>query len=143
MAVVATTPIVLKDARFIVAADSYESAVSGVTFTPSASTVTWKGLTPSSVFTGATTATWACEIAYAQDWANTSSLANYLLANEGKTIVAKFIPQTAASGSVPTFTASIIITPGAIGGTVDAVAVATVTLGVIGRPVLSVAAAPA
>jgi hypothetical protein len=143
MAQIATAPIVLKDARFLVAADSYESAVSGVTFTPSASTVTWKGLTPSSVFTGTSTATWTCELAYAQDWTTTNSLAQYLLANEGKTIVAKFIPQTAASGTVPTFTATIIITPGAIGGTVDAVATATVTLGVVGRPVLTVAAVPA
>jgi hypothetical protein len=132
MAQIATAPIVLKDARFLVAADSYESAVSGVTFTPSASTVTWKGLTPSSVFTGTSTATWTCELAYAQDWTTTNSLAQYLLANEGKT-----------SGTVPTFTATIIITPGAIGGTVDAVATATVTLGVVGRPVLTVAAVPA
>jgi hypothetical protein len=143
MAQISTLPIVLKNARFLVVADSYESAVSGVTFTPSSSTISWKGLTPTSVYTGTTTATWVCELSYAQDWATTNSLSQYLLANEGKTLQVKFIPESAATGTVPTFTASVIITPGAIGGTVDSVATATVTLGVVGRPVLTVAAVPA
>jgi hypothetical protein len=142
MAQVVTTPIVLKDARFLVALDSYESAVSGVTFTPSSSTVSWKGLTPTSLFTGASTATWTCELAYAQDWSTPESLSRYLLEHEGETIEAVFVPQMSTEDDVPTFTASIIISPGAIGGTVDSVATATVTLGVVGRPVLSVAPAP-
>jgi hypothetical protein len=143
MAQIASAPLILKDARFIVAADSYEASVSNVTFTPSASTVTWQGLTPSSLFTGTTTATWSASITFHQDWSTTNSLSQYLLANEGKTIVVKFIPQTALTGTVPTFTATVIVTPGQIGGDLNQVMTAQVQLGVVGKPILSVAAVPA
>jgi hypothetical protein len=143
MAQIAAVPFVLKDARFLVAADSYEAAVSGATFTPSASAVTWRGLTPTASFTGSSTATWQLDLVFAQDWTTTNSLSQYLLANEGKSIVVKLIPQTAASGTVPTFTATVIVSPGSIGGDVDSVAVSTVSLGVVGKPVLTVAAVPA
>jgi hypothetical protein len=143
MAQIAAAPLVLKDARFIVAADSYESSVSSVTFTPSSSTVTWKGLTPSSVFTGTTTATYSLELSYVQDWSTTNSLSQYLMLNEGREIMVTFIPQTVATGTAPTFKARVIVTPGQIGGSVDSVAVSTVTLGVIGKPTMTVAAVPA
>jgi len=143
MAQIAAAPLVLKDARFIVAADSYESSVSGVTFTPSSSTVSWKGLTPTALFTGITTATWTCEISYVQDWATSNSLSQYLMNNEGKEIMVTFIPQTALTGTVPTFKARVLVSPGTVGGSVDSVAVASVTLGVLGRPTMTVAAVPA
>jgi hypothetical protein len=90
-----------------------------------------------------TSSTWVCNISYAQDWASVNSLSQYLLANEGKSVVVKFIPQSASTGTVPTFTATVFITPGSIGGAVDGVATASVSLGVVGKPVLTVAAVPA
>lgn len=137
MAVVAVAPFVLKNVTLKIAADNYEAHVSQVEFTPSASQVTWKSLTPSSVVTDVTTATWTCTIAYAQDWKTANSLAQYLHANEGTAVVAEFVPVVGAVGS-PKFTATLVITPGAIGGTVDAIATATVTLAVQGKPVKGV-----
>jgi hypothetical protein len=143
MAVIATKPFVLKDATFMVAADKYESAVSSVEIVPTNNQVSWKGLTPSSVFTGVTNSTWQVNLTYAQDWATTTSLSNYLFANEGQSKVVKFIPQTAATGTVPTFTVTVFIVPGTIGGAVDGVATASVTLAVVGKPEQTTAAVPA
>jgi len=143
MATIATAPIILKDTVFAVAADRYEAAVSTVEFVPSSSIVSWKGLTPSAVFTDVTSATWTCNLTYAQDWSTTNSLSQYLFANEGKSVVVKFIPKSAATGTVPTFTATVYIVPGTIGGAVDGFATASVTLAVSGKPTLTTAAVPA
>ena len=143
MAVIASAPIILKDSVFKVAADRYEAHVSAVELKPNTSTVTWKGLTPSAVFTGVSSATWTCDLSFVQDWTTTNSLSAYLLANEGKQVVVVFIPQTAATGTVPTFTVTVFVTPGSIGGTVDSVGVSSVTLPVVGKPVLTTAAVPA
>jgi hypothetical protein len=132
-------PIILNDVVLTVATDNYEAHVSQVEFVPSSSQVNWKGLTPASVFTFGTTATWVLNLAYAQDWATTSSLSQYLFDNEGTSKVITFKPKKPATGTAPTWTATVIITPGAIGGTVDSVAVASVTLGVQGKPVRTVA----
>ena len=134
MAVITANPVYLKDTSFLVAADNYESALSSATFTPTSSTATWQGLTPSSSFTFASTATWTVTLEYAQDWATTNSLSRYLYENEGKEVVVKFAPTKGAV--VPTFTATVIITPGAIGGAVNAVATASVTLPLKARPTL-------
>ena len=130
MAQIGITPIVLKDVLFQVASDTYEKHVSQVEFIPTAQTVNWKGLTPSSVFTDISTATWVCALSFAQDWATADSLSRYLFENEGAAIEVTFRPKVAGPG----FTATLIVTPGSIGGRVDAVAVATVNLGVRGRP---------
>ena len=58
MVAIATAPIVLKDVIFQVGTDSYESAVSSVKFIPTTSQVTFKGLTPTSVFSDATAPVW-------------------------------------------------------------------------------------
>lgn len=138
MAAIAVAPFLLKDCKLTLgtaagAADNYEGHVSSVEFVPSASSVNWKGLTPASVFTFQSTATWVANLAYAQDWATTNSLSAFLLAHEGEQMVAVFTPITGGAK----FTATVNITPGSIGGAVDAVAVSTVTLGVIGKPVKS------
>ena len=137
MATIAVNPLYLKDTLFAVAADNYEAAVSSVTFTPTSSTATWQGLTPTASFTFATTATWVATLEYAQDWGTTNSLSQYLYANEGKEVVVKFTPAKGAT-TAPTFTATVIVTPGAVGGAVNAVATATVTLAVKGKPTLAV-----
>jgi len=133
MAVIGVQPFVLKDCTLTIATDEYQAHVSQVEFQPSASTVNWKGLTPAATYTDVTTATWTATLAYAQDWTTADSLAYYLHENEGETVSATFVPL--AGG--PTVSASLVITPGAIGGTVDQFAVATVTLGVVGKPTIT------
>jgi hypothetical protein len=132
MPAISVAPIILTDVLLTVGTEDYEAHVSQVEFTPASTTVSWKGLTPASVHTFGATATWTVTLAYAQDWVTVNSLSQYLFNNEGDTVTMTFKPKAGGPG----FTADIIITPGAIGGTVDAVAVATVTLGVSGKPVL-------
>lgn len=133
MAAIAVAPIILKDVSFSVASDDYEAHVSQVEFVPSSSTVNWKGLTPSSVFSFGTNATWVCNLSFAQDWETTNSLSKYLFANEGTEVAVTFEPKSGGAA----FSATLIIAPGSIGGTVDSVAVSTVSLGVKGKPALT------
>lgn len=132
MAAIAVSPFVLKDCTLAVGTDNYEAHVSQVQFNPSSSQVNWKGMTPASVFSDVTTATWVCALAYAQDWVTPNSLSLYLHAHEGEAIDVVFKPK--AGTGQPSVEATLLITPGAIGGTVDQVATASVTLGVRGKP---------
>ena len=135
MTVIAAVPFVLKDVDFKVGTDNYEAHVSEITFTPSTSTVTWQGLTPAAAFSDATTATWVCTMAYAQDWDTVSSLANYLLTNAGTAKVVVFKPSKASGAGHAIFTATLNIVAGPIGGAVNVVQVGSVTCGVVGVPV--------
>lgn len=135
MAQITVSPFVLKDCTVVIGEDLYEAHVSQVEFTPSAATQTWQGLTPASTHTDMSTATWAATLAYAQDWETPNSLARYLFEHEGEIVPFTFHPK--AGG--PSFAADLVITPGAIGGTVNSFATASVTLGVKGRPVFAAA----
>lgn len=139
MATVNVQPIILNNVSFKVAADNYEAAVTRVEFIPTSSIVNWKGMTPTAVFSFGTSATYVCNIDYAQDWSTTNSLSSYLFDNEGTTKVVEFKPVKPATGTAPTWTATVIIQPGSIGGAVDTVAVSTVSLGVVGKPAKTVA----
>lgn len=131
MTAIAVAPIVLKDVTLKIGNDNYEAHVSQVEFVPTASVVNWKGLSPSAVFAFPTSATWVCNLSYAQDWVTPNSLSRYLYDHEGEVIEGcTFEPQAGGPG----WQADLLITPGAIGGTVDSVAVGTVSLGVQGRP---------
>jgi len=132
-------PLVLKDVLLTLGDDDYQSHVSGVTFTPTASTVTWQGLSPEASMTDVTQATWVCALELVQDWDQADSLCRYLYENEGEHVAATFQPK---NGAGPSFAATVIVTPGAIGGAVNAVAVQSVTLGCEGKPQL-LPAAPA
>lgn len=138
MAAIDISPIILTNCKLKVGDDNYEAHVSRVEFTPSAQTVTWKGLTPTSVFTKVSRATWTCTLEYAQDWETTNSLSQYLHENEGSEVAAEFVPEDGGA----TWEATLLITPGAIGGAVDSVATASVTLGVSGKPTLEPAEVP-
>ena len=134
---VAVQPLFMKDCLFRVGTDAagsdFEAHLSGVTLTPTSASQSWKGLTPTSVHTDATTATWQGVLAYAQDWENPDSLSRFLYEHEGEEIDVVFKPR---SGVGPSFAVTIIVTPGSIGGTVDAFATASVTVGCKGRPEL-------
>ncbi|WP_349902606.1 hypothetical protein [Parafrigoribacterium humi] len=136
MAQIAVNPFLMKDCLLTVAASDYAKHVSAVEFVPTSSVATWKGLTPDSVFSFGSNATWVCNLTYAQDWSTADSLSRYLYDHEGEEIEVVFEP--VAGG--PSVTATLIITPGSIGGAVDSVAVSTVGLGVKGKPVLEAVA---
>lgn len=133
MASIAVVPLVLKDVTINLGTNGYEKHVSSVTFVPKASTISWQGLTPTAKYTDVTAAEWTCVLEYVQDWATTNSLSKYLFANEGTTVAATFKPKSADS---PSFAANVTITPGAIGGKVNAYATTSVTLG-SDKPVLT------
>lgn len=140
MAQIDVAPIIMRDVllRFTGVGSStgtgdFEKHVSQVQFDPSSSVQTWKGLTPTSVFSAGTAATWTCTLSYAQDWETTNSLSKFLYDNEGEEIDVLFEPVSGGQG----WEATIIVAPGSIGGTVDSYATATVTLGVVGRPELA------
>lgn len=135
MAVIDVNPLVMKDVTLIFGGTSgndYKKHVDSVTFTPTSEQVTWTGL-GSNTHSDVTTATWVAAIQYVQDWETADSLSQYLFENEGATVAAEFHPR---SGSGPSFTADLIVTPGAIGGAVNVYAVTTVNLGCKAKPVL-------
>jgi len=135
MAVLAVKPLVLKEVDLLIGSgtpDDFAAHASSVTFTPSGGTVTWNGLKKNS-FTDATVPTWTCNLEYAQDWESTNSLSRYLYTHEGEHLPVTFKP---THGSGPSFTGTVIVTSGAIGGAVNAVATASVTLGMEDRPAL-------
>lgn len=132
MAAVPVVPIVLKDVTLVVEADNFELHVSQVQFDPSVQTQTWKGLSPSAVFTDQSAPTWTCTLGYAQDWSTVNTLSGYLYANQGLVKHVKFTPDVNTPQAA--WDADIIISAGPIGGTVDAFQLGTVTLGVQGRP---------
>lgn len=125
MATPIVKPFIMRDCLFQVEEDNYEAHVSQVQFDPSSQVVRWKGLTPTSNHSFGTTAEWSCNLAYAQDWNTAASLSEYLHEHEGESIDVTFTP---VNGGRP-ITATLIVTPGSIGGQVDSVATASVTLG--------------
>ena len=133
MATIAVSPLYLRDVIMTIGADSYQAALSSAAFTPSASVSNWKGLTPGAVFTAGGITTWTVDLTYAQDWDSAGSLSAYLFNSEGSQVTATFKPR---SGSGASFSATIIIQPGAVGGGVESFGEATVSLGVLGKPTL-------
>lgn len=132
MADIAVTPLYLKDVVLTVDGDTYEKAVSSVTFTPSISTATFKGLDPAATFTEAGSASWTIDLEYVQDWDSADSLSAYLFNAAGDSVTLSFKPKSATGG---TWSATVVIVPGAVGGAVDAFATTTVSLPVQGQPV--------
>jgi hypothetical protein len=134
---VVAAPFTLKDVSLLIGPTAtnfeFRTSVDGVTFTPSSSQVNWTGL-GLNPYTDQTTATWTVTLSYAQDWDTANSLSKYLHANEGSTVDCVFKPKQAGTPSV---TAKVVITPGTIGGTVNQVATATVTLGLVAKPVIA------
>lgn len=137
MTTIAVKPLVLKDVLLKIAVDNYEKHVSGVMWVPTAAQIQWQGLTPEAVFTDVANATWALTLNYVQDWETEDSLSQYLFENEGETVEMVFTPVKGTGNK--TFTAQVTITPGQIGGEVNAYATTSVTLGST-KPVIGAAA---
>lgn len=131
MAQINVQPLYLKDVILTVDGDTYEKHVSGVTITPSVATATFKGLEPTATYSQASTATWTVDLTYVQDWETADSLSAYLFNNAGSEITMSFKPESGTGG---TFSATVIVVPGSVGGAVDAYATSTVSLPVQGQP---------
>lgn len=105
-----TKPYTMKNATFAVAADNYETALTGVTFNPTAGGIVQ--LINGSQISG--DASWVCQLGTIQDLAPTG-LTRYLMDHEGEEIAAAFVPELEG----PTVNATITVTPGAFGGVAD------------------------
>lgn len=125
-------PLILKNVLLTIDALDYRKHVSQVEFAPATSKMTWTGL-GGNTHTDQSTATWDATLKYVQDWTSSESLSQFLYENEGEIVPCTFRP---SDGVGPTFTADLVVTPGAIGGTVNTFAETSVTLGCNGRPVL-------
>lgn len=114
--------------------DNVEQAdlVSNVTFTPTSSALTFKGVSGETSQSQGTEA-WAVSLTYAQDFSTADSLALTLFNRAGERVSMVFSPT--AGG--PTITAQVTLVAGAFGGAVDAVSESTVVLPVSGRPTIS------
>lgn len=130
MADIVLEPILLSNVLLTLGDNDYQGSVSKVEIAPTSSIVNWKGMTPAASYSFPTSSTWACNLEYAQDWETTNSLSRYLHDHEGETVEATFEPKNGGAS----FTATLVIVPGTIGGSVDTVATATVALGVRGKP---------
>jgi len=82
------------------------------------------------VYSNIGTATWVADLTFAQDWNTADSLSAYLFENEGEEVTLTFEPINGVSG---TWTATVIVAPGAVGGAVDSFAEATVSLPIQGH----------
>lgn len=124
MATVAlTNPYSLKNATLSIESDDYTAAVTQVEFTPSTATSTVRTI-DGVAHKDQSTAEWSCTIGFIQDLAS-GGLLRYLLDNDGESKAVIFTPETAG----PAVSATLVVSPGAIGGTAGAdLAVASVTL---------------
>lgn len=136
MASIAVAPLFMQDVSFSVDSDDFAAALSSVAFNPTIPSVSFTGMAPGSQFTFSGSPTWQCAITFAQDFSSADSLSNYLFTNVGQSKEVTFIPNTNDASS-PTITATVNIAPGAIGGGVNTVGTATVTLGVQGSPTIT------
>jgi hypothetical protein len=140
MSVVAVEPIILQESVLKIAStpagdpdagDDFAAALNSIRINPTASTVTYKGL-KRNVHTFPTLPEWTAVLNYAQDWATGTTLSRFLFDHMGEKLPAIVEP---VDGEGTSWELTLVITPGAIGGDVDAVMTAEVTLGVDGAPV--------
>ena len=124
MTAVPAKPFLFNDATVSIDGDTYEEALKTVRFDPTTPIVKWKGLTPTSRhhFVGAPE--WDVTLAFAQDVASASSLTRKLHASAGQTVEMVFTPKSGGVG----ITADVTLVPGALGGDLDTVPEASVTM---------------
>lgn len=135
MAEIAANPYIMRNAiiTFGTPGDDYAAAVSSAVLTPSSGTAEFKGLKKEAVFTFPQATTWTLDLTFSQDWSSNTSLGAYLFANAGTVVPFTFDSDDLGNGHT-TWAGEVALVAGAVGGEVDAVADATVSLGVIGQP---------
>lgn len=143
MPVVEVRPFIMRNAVVSFDADDFAKAVSTATLTPSSGTTDFKGLKPTAVFTFPQATTWVLELTYSQDWSASTSLSRFLFDHAGETLDFELNPDDQGTGATvgsTVWSGTVAIAPGAVGGDVDSVATATVSLGIVGAPVPTYAA---
>jgi hypothetical protein len=128
MTILEVQPLVLKDVELLIGTgtpDDFRKHVSGVTYTPTAPSNSWTGL-GLNTHTDVGTPTWTLDLDYVQDWTSTNSLSLWLFEHKGESHPVVFTP---IDGNGPSFSSTVTIVPGAIGGQVNSFATTTVQLG--------------
>ena len=132
MAVIAPAVVVMTNATLkIGTTNNYETSVSTAALVPTTPTNTFKGI-GGNVIPLAGIPAWKLNLTYVQDGKTVNSLHQYLLTNAGTTQTFVLIPAVGTGNSSYTFSA--VIVPGQIGGDVDALLTASVSLDVVGQP---------
>lgn len=136
MAEIEVKPFVMKNAIIELGdvPDDFAKAVSSAVLTPAGGTVPFKGLKPDATFTFPQSPTYTLDLTYAQDWSAETSLSRYLFDHQGEIVSCTLNPDDDIAGST-SWALEVAISPGAVGGAVDTVATATVSLGVVGTPI--------
>ncbi len=116
------TLFALTDSTLTLGGDDFSTEVSAVTWTPSYTDLSHTGIN-GNVTPVASSATWSAAITFAQS-TDVDGLAAYLDDMDGQSIDAVFTPHSGG----PAFTATVVARAGAIGGTANTVATASVTL---------------
>lgn len=136
--IVPASPFIMKNAIIALGTpgsdNDFAKAVSSATLTPAGGTTPFKGLKPDATYTFPQAVTWTLDLEYAQDWSAATSLSRYLFDHVGETLPATLNVDDRAAGTT-SWALTVAIAPGAVGGAVDSVATATVSLGVVGAPV--------
>lgn len=130
MAIVPVKPFQLNDVTLTIGSDNFEASVSQVEVQRNRSIVKWRGMTPTSKHAFAGAAEDDLVLKFAQDYETANSLSNHLETNAGTTETLTFAPK--AGGRTATFT--VLLIPGNIGGSLDDVAEAAVTLPIVSGP---------
>lgn len=135
MADINVIPFIMKNAIVTLGSpgDDFAAACSSAGITPSGGTAEFKGLKKSAVFTFPTAATYTLDLEYAQDWHSDSSLSRWLWDHRGENVPFVLDPDDLGDGHT-SWEGTVAITAGGIGGAVDAVATASVSLGIVGEP---------
>lgn len=113
----------------------FGAEISGATLVPTASTASWKGLKPGSVFQRGGLATWALTVNLGQDHEVATSLSNYLFDHEGETVPFTLEPIAGGTG----FAGTVTIQAATIGAEVDSFGTASVTMPTSGKPTRTLA----
>lgn len=138
MAQINVAPVVFKNYGLKIGIDNYEKHVNEVTLVATTPTAVFKGASAGQVNVDAGTTEWELTLGYAQDWTTTNSLSAYLLNNTGAKKSVDFFPL--ATGTGPKFVVTALIVPGNVGGTVDEMGMASVTLKIEGQPTFTAGA---
>lgn len=138
MAEIDVRPFIMRNAIIQLGTDDFAAAVSTASIAPSSGTTDFKGLKPHAVFTFPQATTYVLDMTYAQDWSVDTGLSWYLWTHKGETVPFTLNPDdttgiTPGVGST-SWAGTVALAPGMVGGDVDAVAVASVSLGIVGEP---------
>lgn len=133
MPVINGSPFVMTDCTLSVLTDDFAKLVSKIELVPEPVLAEFVGGKPDAVFQLVGATKWTLNLSFAQDWASSTSLSNYLFNNIGQQKVFVFEPISGGKS----VTVTVVIVPGSIGGDINAIAQSTVALKVIGQPVIA------